>query len=45
MHRCLGELYVSDPRFTASYDDAFEAPGLAQWVRTAIDANADRQDT
>lgn len=44
MHRCLGELYVSDPKFTAAYDEAFEAPGLAEWVRVAIEANADRQE-
>lgn len=43
MHRNLGDLYVSDPKFTASYDDAYQAPGLAQWVRDAIRANADRQ--
>lgn len=41
-HRNLGELYVSDPKFTASYDESQDAPGLAQWVREAIDANADR---
>ncbi len=39
-HRCLGEMYVSDPRFTATYDDL--EPGLAQYVRDAIVANADR---
>lgn len=44
MHRNLGELYVSDPRFTASYDEEYAAPGLAQWVRDAIGTNADRQD-
>jgi DNA-binding transcriptional MerR regulator len=36
----LGELYVSDPRFTATYEDL--APGLAEWVRDAIRANAAR---
>lgn len=40
MHRGLGQLYVTDPRFTANYDDV--APGLAQWVHDAIQANADR---
>ncbi len=45
MHRCLGDLYVQDPRFTANYDGSFDAPGLAQWVRDAIHANADRQET
>ncbi|WP_049576794.1 MerR family transcriptional regulator [Nonomuraea sp. SBT364] len=42
IHRCLGELYVSDPRFTAVYDEA--APGLAGYVRDAIAANAARHD-
>jgi len=39
-HRGLGDLYVSDPRFTKTYEDI--APGLAQYVRDAIHANADR---
>ncbi|HET7683287.1 MAG TPA: MerR family transcriptional regulator [Marmoricola sp.] len=39
-HRNLGDLYVSDPRFTRRYDDV--RPGLAQYVRDAIHANADR---
>lgn len=39
-HRGLGEMYVADPRFTATYD-ALE-PGLAVFVRDAILANADR---
>ncbi|WP_460933613.1 MerR family transcriptional regulator [Phycicoccus ginsengisoli] len=39
-HRGLGELYVSDPRFTKTYDEL--EPGLAQYVRDAIHANADR---
>ncbi|MCF8569021.1 MerR family transcriptional regulator [Gordonia sp. HY002] len=39
-HRCLGEMYVSDPRFAATYDDL--EPGLSQYVRDAIVANADR---
>lgn len=42
MHRGLGDLYLADPRFTAHYD-AHE-PGLAQWVRDAVHANADRAD-
>ena len=42
MHRGLGDLYVADPRFTAHYD-AHE-PGLAQWVRDAVHANADRAE-
>jgi DNA-binding transcriptional MerR regulator len=40
MHRQLGEMYVSDPRFTATYEAI--APGLAAWVHAAIDANAQR---
>jgi DNA-binding transcriptional MerR regulator len=39
-HRHLGDLYVTDPRFTKTYEDI--APGLAQYVRDAIHANADR---
>ena len=40
MHRHLGDMYVADPRFTAHYED--QAPGLAQYVRDAIHANAAR---
>lgn len=40
-HRNLGDMYVSDPRFTKTYEDV--RPGLAQYVRDAIHANADRQ--
>lgn len=40
MHRHLGELYVSDPRFAAHYDGL--APGLAQFVSDAVIANAER---
>jgi DNA-binding transcriptional MerR regulator len=40
MHRGLGELYISDPRFTASYDEI--EPGFSQYVHDAILANADR---
>lgn len=40
MHRGLGDMYVADPRFTAHYEQI--APGLAQFVRDAIHANADR---
>ncbi len=40
MHRGLAELYVSDPRFTATYDEI--EPGFSGYVRTAILANADR---
>ena len=40
LHRGLGDMYLVDPRFTKSYEDI--APGLAQYVRDAIHANADR---
>ena len=40
MHRGLADMYVADPRFTAHYDEI--AAGLAQYVRDAIHANADR---
>ncbi len=42
-HRNLADMYVSDPRFTTSYEDL--APGLAAYVRDAIHANADRHGT
>lgn len=42
MHRSLGDLYVADERFTAHYDE--RAPGLAAYLRIAINANADRLD-
>ncbi|CAM5549006.1 MerR family transcriptional regulator [Streptomyces purpurascens] len=40
MHTCLGEMYVADPRFTATYDAI--RPGLAVYLRDAILANAAR---
>lgn len=40
MHRGLAEMYVADPRFTERYERI--APGLAVYVRDAINANADR---
>ena len=40
MHRGLGDMYVSDPRFAKNYDDV--APGLSGYVRDAIIANAER---
>ena len=40
MHRGLGDMYVADPRFTEHYEG--RRPGLAQYVRDAIHANADR---
>lgn len=39
-HRALADLYVSDPRFTATYERV--AAGLAQYVHDAVHANADR---
>jgi DNA-binding transcriptional MerR regulator len=39
-HRSLGDMYVADPRFTKTYEDI--KPGMAQYVRDAIHANADR---
>ncbi|USQ76172.1 MerR family transcriptional regulator [Ornithinimicrobium cryptoxanthini] len=41
-HRNLGDMYLQDPRFTKTYEDI--RPGLAQFVRDAIHANADRAD-
>jgi DNA-binding transcriptional MerR regulator len=40
MHRGLAELYISDPRYMASYDEI--EPGFSQYVHDAIMANADR---
>ncbi|GAA2373605.1 TipAS antibiotic-recognition domain-containing protein [Nonomuraea africana] len=37
IHRGLGEMYVADPRFTATIDEA--APGLAEYLRAAILSN------
>lgn len=39
-HRGLAQLYVTDERFTKTYNDA--ADGLARYVHDAIVANADR---
>jgi MerR family transcriptional regulator, thiopeptide resistance regulator len=39
-HVGLGELYISDPRFTATYEQI--APGLAQYTHDAIVATAAR---
>ena len=39
-HRSLADMYVSDTRFTKTYEEL--APGLARYVRDAIHANADR---
>jgi DNA-binding transcriptional MerR regulator len=40
MHVCLGEMYVTDERFTQNIDKA--KPGLAAYLRDAIVANAAR---
>ncbi len=40
IHRGLGDMYVADPRFAAHYERV--EPGLAQFVKDAIHANADR---
>ncbi len=40
VHRGLADMYVADPRFTATYEQL--APGLAQYVHDAVHANADR---
>jgi DNA-binding transcriptional MerR regulator len=41
MHAGLGRMYVEDERFTATYEAI--APGLAQYVSTAVQANAARE--
>ena len=41
MHRALGEMYLVDARFTATYEGM--ASGMAQYVHDAIEANARRQ--
>jgi MerR family transcriptional regulator, thiopeptide resistance regulator len=43
VHRGLTDMYVSDERFRANYDAL--APGLAQFIRDAAYANADRAGT
>ena len=41
MHDHLADLYVTDARFTSTYED--QAPGLARYVHDAIKANGVRQ--
>jgi hypothetical protein len=41
LHRGLADMYVTDPRFTKTYEDL--APGLARYVHDAIHADADRR--
>ena len=38
-YRDLAAMYVEDPRFAATYDAV--APGLAAYLRDAVDAHAD----
>ncbi|MEV0584646.1 MerR family transcriptional regulator [Nonomuraea sp. NPDC050310] len=42
VHRGLGQLYVEDPRFTEAVDQVM--PGVAAFLREAIEANADRYE-
>ncbi len=39
-HRGLGDRYITDPQFTRNYESV--RAGMAQYVRDAIHANADR---
>ena len=41
-HRGLADMYVADPRFTATYEDL--AAGVAEYVHDAVHANADRSE-
>lgn len=42
IHRGLGEMYVSDPRFRQSMEKDGELPGFAEYLRDAFAANASR---
>ncbi|NBM19092.1 MerR family transcriptional regulator [Streptomyces sp. GC420] len=42
IHRGLAEMYVADPRFTATYEEI--KPGMAAFLRNAVLANAVRHD-
>ncbi len=42
MHAGLGNMYVADPRFTEHYEKY--APGLAEFVKAAIEANRERHE-
>ena len=42
IHVGLAEMYIADPRFTATYEQI--APGLAQYLHDAILANAARSE-
>jgi MerR family transcriptional regulator, thiopeptide resistance regulator len=43
MHSGLGQMYVADPRFSATYDKV--RPGMAQYLCDAIQANRTRGET
>lgn len=43
IHTGLGDMYVADERFRANYDKY--APGLSEFIRDAIHANAKRQSS
>ena len=43
LQRNLADMYVSDPRFIATYDEI--RPGMSHYVRDAIHANADRHQS
>ena len=43
MHRGIGDLYISDERYMATYDEVHA--GFSQYVRDAIHANADRAES
>jgi hypothetical protein len=43
IHRGLADMYVADPRFTATYEE--QAPGLARYLHDAIHANAARAES
>jgi len=42
MHAGLGSMYVADPRFTGYYEKY--APGLAEFIKSAIHANRERHE-
>jgi DNA-binding transcriptional MerR regulator len=42
LHRGLAQMYIADPRYSASYDQI--APGFSRYVHDAILANADRAE-
>lgn len=42
MYRGLGQLYVTDPRFTATYDKV--RPGLAAWMQKAMNYYCDQHE-